>query len=170
MKIIVSNLTLILISIFILSCDSETTDQKDNNDMESPIVDTTNVSFCNCIEPTNEELSKCETLFPVPKNELDSIQRRKEIAICTGEALSMSDTLTRVVLDSLNKAYESDLSLTIKEIPEEKEDPISEECKTFLEEYAKSIKSYDSFIKKLEKNPDDINLMIARPSQEEEIV
>ncbi len=169
MKKILTGVSIVLISLFAISCESETTDQKEKKGDNAPTIDTNSVSFCNCIEPTSDYISKCETLFPTPQNELDSIQRRKEIAACTGEVLSMSDTLTRYVLDSINKAYESDLSLTIKEIPEEKEDPISEDCKAFLEEYAESIKSFSSLLKKIEKSPDDINLMIARPSQEEEL-
>ncbi len=169
MKKIVAVVSILMMGFFTLSCESENTDQKDTNGSNTTTVDSTSISFCNCITPTEELKQNCETLFPTPQNEKDSIIRRKEIATCTGETLSMADTLTRVTLDSINKAYENDLTLEIKEIPEEKEDPISEDCKAFLEEYAESIKSFSSLLKKIEASPDDINLMIARPSQEEEL-
>ena len=65
--------------------------------------------------------------------------------------------------------YEEDLSLEIKEIEEEKEDPISEECKLFLEDYANAISSYTTILEKIEANQDNINLIIARSSQEEDM-
>jgi len=56
------------------------------------------------------------------------------------------------------KAYENDLSLEIKELPEEELNPISDECKELLEEYADAIKSFSKLLNKIEKNPEDINL------------
>jgi tetratricopeptide (TPR) repeat protein len=67
------------------------------------------------------------------------------------------------------KAYENDLSLEIKELPEEELNPISDECKELLEEYADAIKSFSKLLNKIEKNPEDINLLIARGEEEENL-
>ena len=56
--------------------------------------------------------------------------------------------------------YENDLSLEIKEIEEEIENPISEDCKMFLEDYAEGIKSFASITEKVAANPEDIGLQI----------
>ena len=49
------------------------------------------------------------------------------------------DSLINFEKDSVRNAYENDLSLEIKEIEEEKIDPISEDCMLFLEDYAAAI-------------------------------
>ena len=54
-------------------------------------------------------------------------------------------------------------------IEEEKIDPISESCKLFLEDYAAIIASFDQLLNSIDDNPDNINLIIARTSQEEEL-
>lgn len=149
------------------SCGDET---KDNENADVKVEkEIPHIDFCDCIEPQPENVENCGLLYPAPITEEDSLQRNADIAICSGEEVSMLDTLTKVEIDSAMTAYENDMSLEIKEIAEEKEDPISEECKLFLEEYAESIKAFSSLADKIEKNPDDINLMIARPAQEEEL-
>jgi len=65
--------------------------------------------------------------------------------------------------------YENDLSLEIKEIEEEKENPISEDCKMFLEDYASGIKSFASITEKVAANPDDIGLQIQMSTASEDI-
>ena len=140
---------------------------KDEPVTEEPVVQLT---LCDCITPTADNQSKCDSLFPTPLTAADSAKRLADLAICNGGSLDMSDTtLTQVEIDSAVSAYENDMSLEIKALPEEKLDPISDECKTFLEEYAASIKSFSALLNKIEKNPEDINLMIARPQQEEEL-
>ena len=79
------------------------------------------------------------------------------------------DSLLKFEKDSVRKAYENDFSLEIKEIEEEKTDPISEECKFFLEDYATSISSFSSLLESIDQNPENINLIIARSSQEEQM-
>ena len=75
-----------------------------------------------------------------------------------------------VVIDSVARVdYENDLSLEIKEIEEEKENPISEDCKMFLEEYAAGIKSFARMTEKVSANPDDIGLQIQMSSASEDI-
>jgi len=171
-----------VISIFIISiillaftrCGGDTEDPsgETNNgasDTTNVIVDTIQLDLCTCLDSLPENAAKCETQFGIPQNELDSIERHVAIKLCKGEEILGVDTMTRFQLDSAKKAYEADLSLEIKEIEEEKEDPISEECKLFLEEYADAIKSFKSFADKLEKSPDDINLLMARSGKEEEL-
>jgi hypothetical protein len=164
MKNIISVLLIGFIGVASVSCTEEKQQDEVPIKKEVPHID-----FCDCIEPIAANVENCSLLYPVPTNEADSIQRSANIALCLGEEVSMLDTLTQVELDSAMTAYENDLSLEIKEIAEEKKDPISEDCKMFLEEYAESIKSFSGLLDKIEKNPEDINLMIARGSQEEEL-
>ena len=64
----------------------------------------------------------------------------EEDSILSIEDTVMIDT-SSVAVDSVARVdYENDLSLEIKEIEEEIENPISEDCKMFLEDYAKGIK------------------------------
>ena len=80
-----------------------------------------------------------------------------------------ADTLSQVEKDSVRADYENDLSLEIKEIEEEKENPISEDCKMFLEDYAASIKSYTRLTEKIAADPEDISLQIQLSSASEDI-
>ena len=148
----------------IMSCGNDESDKSSEIKKDLP-----NIDFCECIVPLPENVENCNLLYPAPVSKDDSIQWTANIAMCNGETVSMLDTLTQVEMDSAMTAYENDLTLEIKEIPEEKADPISDECKLFLEEYAASIKSFSGLLNKIEKNPEDINLMIARGSQEEEL-
>ncbi|MFT7156316.1 MAG: hypothetical protein ACI8Q1_001322 [Parvicella sp.] len=155
------------------SCVEETKDAPNPNTTPDQ-VDSTNIavdtiSFCNCTDSILENIALCDTKFPMPLTELDSIQRRVEVKMCKGLPILEIDTLTRFQLDSMQKAYEADMSLEIKEIEAEIENPISEECKIFLQEYADAIKSFSKFADKMEKNPDDMNLMIARSGKEDEL-
>jgi len=73
----------------------------------------------------------------------------EEDSILTIEDTVMIDT-SSVAADSIERVdYENDLSLEIKEIEEEKENPISEDCKMFLEDYAGGIKSFASITEKV---------------------
>ena len=112
-----------------------------------------------CSSPKDDSASIKETTTPsavVVDTELDTLN-------------TVQDTLNPVLEDSSRAAYEEDLSLEIKEIEEEKEDPISESCKLFLEDYAATIASFDQLLNSIDDNPDNINLIIARSSQEEEL-
>ena len=81
----------------------------------------------------------------------------------------MIDT-SSVAIDSVARVdYENDLSLEIKEIEEEKENPISEDCKMFLEDYAVGIKSFARITEKVAAKPDDIGLQIQMSSASEDI-
>ena len=71
-------------------------------------------------------------------------------------ALIEDSEIIQTQKDSAREAYENDLSLEIKEIEEEKEDPLSEDCLLFLEEYANSIAT---FIKLLE----NLDASLAKP-------
>lgn len=165
MKILKTLLLLTVVSAGMVSCNEETNNDNSNNKIEEvPSID-----FCLCLDSLPENMEKCSLVYPIPQNETDSINRNVKLKECLGEEVTMMDTLTQIEKDSAMKAYENDLSLEIKEIEEEKEDPISDECKAFLEEYADAIKSFSSLLDKIEKNPDDINLMIARPEQEENL-
>lgn len=155
---------------FVTSCqdESESGDDK-KSDHQKPQEVVPEIDFCACLDSLPENTEACATYYPIPTTEQDSIDLTVMIKSCLGEEITMMDTLTQVEKDSAMTAYENDLSLEIKEIEEEKEDPISEECKMFLEEYAAAIKSFSSLLDKIEDNPDDINLMIARPEQEDNL-
>jgi len=109
-----------------------------------------------------------------PTADLDSLKEKSTPSVVVVDAeldtlTTVQDTLAPVLEDSLRTAYEEDLSLEIKEIEEEKDDPISESCMLFLEDYAATIASFDQLLKSIDDNPDNINLIIARSSQEEEL-
>lgn len=160
---------LALSMIFAASCKDESKDNEENNEVQNVQNEIPEIDFCTCLDSLPENSEACATYYPDPITEEDSINRTVMIKNCTGEEITMMDTLTQIEKDSAMAAYENDLSLEIKEIEEEKEDPISDECKAFLEEYADAIKSFSSLLDKIEANPEDINLMIARPDQEENL-
>ncbi len=167
-------LSLLVLAILVVSCDSENLKQKSNEHPTTPIdtasvVDIVPLTFCDCLDSLVETAERCSLEFPIPAHELDSIARRVAIKTCKGEEILEIDTLTRTQLDSIEKAYQEDLSLEIKEIAAEIENPISDDCKLFLEDYASAIKSFSNLVSKIEKNPDDINLIIARGSQEDNL-
>lgn len=119
------------------------------------------LEICDCLEPDSVNSVECNKLFP-------SISE-KDIALCTGDSIMEIDTLSQVEKDSVRADYENDLSLEIKEIEEEKVNPISEDCKLFLEDYAAEIKDFTHIVDKMAKNPDDIGLQIQFSSSSEEI-
>lgn len=93
----------------------------------------------------------------------------EEESVLTIEDTVMIDT-SSVVIDSVARVdYENDLSLEIKEIEEEIENPISEDCKMFLEEYADGIKSFARITEKVAANPEDIGIQIQMSSASEDI-
>ena len=93
----------------------------------------------------------------------------EEDSILTIEDTLMIDT-SSVAIDSVARVdYENDLSLEIKEIEEEIENPISEDCKMFLEDYAKGIKDFKGITEKVAAKPDDINLQIQLSNASEDI-
>jgi len=79
------------------------------------------------------------------------------------------DTSTVAIDSAAREDYENDLSLEIKEIEEEKENPISEDCKMFLEDYADGIKSFARITEKVAADPDDIGLQIQMSTASEDI-
>jgi|GEM_PF-2058494 len=117
---------------------------------------------CDCIEPQDENKEWCNIHF---KNSVITAQDKFE---CTGDSVYL-DTIPQVVKDSIREEYENDLSLEIKEIEEEKTEPISEDCKLFLEDYAEAIKAFKSLSDKIEKHPEDIGLKISYRSESEEL-
>jgi tetratricopeptide (TPR) repeat protein len=158
MKNVLFTITL-LTSIFIVSCkDDEATTEE---------VVAKPLTFCDCTTPVDSLITKCSELFPLPKTTQDSLTYIADYMACTGvnpfEMQKVGDNAEAL------KAYENDLSLEIKELPEEELNPISDECKELLEEYADAIKSFSKLLNKIEKNPEDINLLIARGEEEENL-
>jgi len=102
----------------------------------------------------------------------DSLDQMEMIdtTINIDDTSSMVDKNKIEPMDSVQEeAYKNDLSLEIKPIKEEEEDPISEECGMLLEEYASAIKSYDALLSKIEEEPDNISLMVKRTPMEENL-
>ena len=77
------------------------------------------------------------------------------------EASAKSEVSDEIEIETIDEGSE--------EIEEEEKNPISDECKLLLEDYANSIASYSAVLKKIEANQDNINLIIARSAQEEEM-
>ncbi|MCB9189413.1 MAG: hypothetical protein H6598_08305 [Flavobacteriales bacterium] len=167
MKKIIAFGGIFLTLLVLAACEDEANTNEEKNHVNQEVIP--EIDFCTCLDSLPENVEACATYYPSPLTEQDSIDRNIMLKNCLGEEISMMDTLTQIEKDSAMTAYENDLSLEIKEIAEEKEDPISEDCKAFLEEYADAIKSFSSLLDKIEANPDDINLMIARPDQEENL-
>lgn len=119
------------------------------------------LEVCDCITPAEENAIKCAELYAAISEE--------EINGCLGETVLPLDSLSQDEKDSVRTDYENDLSLEIKEIEEEKEDPISDDCKQFLEDYADEIKGFTKITEKISANPDDIGLQIQFSSASEEI-
>ena len=105
----------------------------------------------------------------IVEDKLVAVKVAEEDSILTIEDTVMIDT-SSVAADSIERVdYENDLSLEIKEIEEEKENPISEDCKMFLEDYAGGIKSFANITEKVAANPEDIGLQIQLSSASEDI-
>lgn len=155
---------LVIVALGLFSCKNEVADNAEiNKEIKEVKLDSTisSLTFCDCLEPLTENIEWCNANFSEPL----TVSQQFE---CTGDS-SLLDTVPTVVKDSIRADYENDLSLEIKEIEEEKVDPISEECKQFLEEYAEAIKDFKHLTDKIDKNPDDIGLKISYSSESEEM-
>jgi len=158
--------TLILITLLLASCKNEDNKSKttiDDNVSKIEHIDSVIVSLtkCDCINPIEINKEWCESNY---KKDF-TIEEKFE---CTGDS-SLLDTIPVAVKDSIRTDYENDLTLEIKEIEEEIEDPISEDCKLFLEDYADAIKDFKHLVDKIEKNPTDIGLKISYSSQSDDM-
>ncbi len=164
-KITFISLLTVLLGMLFVSCSSE--DNDTNVDVTTGAnvekIDSIDINLtkCDCLEPKEEYIHLCETRF---KQEF-SAQEKFE---CTGDS-SYIDTAQNAVGEEERQAYEEDLSLEIKEIEEEKVEPISEECKLFLEEYAEAIKDFKALSDRMDANPEDIGLKISYKNQSEEM-
>lgn len=118
------------------------------------------VGICDCLDSLDKHKLICDSIYGE-----QNISYRQKFE-CTGDSIYL-DTVSKEVKDSIRAVYEEDLSLEIKEIEEEKKDPISEECKKLLEEYAEAIKQFKQLLNKIDKNPDDIALKISYKKESE---
>ncbi len=144
--------------VLMASCGTE---EEQNNQSGNDTPQQVSLELCDCVTPSEENKAACAEQFPAITE--------TERALCNGDSLVLSDTVSQEVKDSIREDYENDLSLEIKVIEEEKEDPISDECKLFLEEYAEAIKDFTDLVDRVNANPDDIPLQIQLSSQSEEI-
>lgn len=155
---------LAIMALGLFSCKNTGTDDVNlENEINTVASDSTivNLTFCDCLDSLPENNEWCSLNF---QEELTLEQQFQ----CSGDS-SLFDTVSVAVKDSIRTDYENDLSLEIKEIEEEKVDPISEECKQFLEEYAEAIKDFKHLTDKVDKHPDDIGLKISYSSQSQEM-
>jgi len=119
------------------------------------------IIFAACSESSESAVTPDDKTVENKLIEKDSVVTIKDSVII--------DT-SSVAIDSVAREdYENDLSLEIKEIEEEIENPISEDCKMFLEDYAEGIKSFASITEKVAANPEDIGLQIQLSSASEDI-
>ena len=147
----------VLMMVGLFSCNAETDAEII---LEDGVDANSSLTICDCIEPVTDNAVWCAKNYPAP---LTAEQK----AECEGDTSSIEPTTEEK--EEIRTNYENDLSLEIKEIEEEKEDPISKECKQFLEEYAAAIKDFKRLTDKIDKNPDDIGLKISYASQSEEM-
>jgi hypothetical protein len=119
------------------------------------------IIFAACSESTEDAVTPDDKLIENKVSEKDSVLAIKDSVIIDTSSIAV-DSVARV-------DYENDLSLEIKEIEEEIENPISEDCKMFLEDYAEGIKSFASITEKVAANPEDIGLQIQLSSASEDI-
>jgi hypothetical protein len=152
-------LTITIIALILFSCKEEETSANQQV--------TASITFCDCINPVDSIQSKCVATFPLPATTQDSLTYIADYMACTGK--NPFELNKVAATEEALKAYENDLSLEIKALPEEETDPISEECGALLEEYADAIKSFIKLLNKIEKNPEDINLLISRGDEEENL-
>jgi len=154
-----------LLTLFLGSC---------NNSEKETIITDSEVAKIEHIDSIEVNLTKCDCITPLEinknwcKSNYKTVFTLEEKFECTGDS-SLLDTIPEIVKDSIRNDYEKDLTLEIKEIEEEKEDPISEDCKLFLEDYATAIKDFKHLVDKIEKKPTDISLKIAYSSQSDEM-
>lgn len=150
-------------TIALFACKNEENNNQIENHNNQATADSTVVelTLCDCLDSLPENLEWCSTNF------IDTIYAKQKFD-CTGDSIYL-DSVPQVIKDSIRTDYENDLSLEIKEIEEEKVDPISDECKQFLEDYAEAIKDFKSLTDQMEKNPDDIGLKISYASESDEM-
>ncbi len=117
--------------------------------------------FVACSESSEDLVAPEDNSVENKLVEEDSVLTIKDSVIIDTSSVA-ADSAARV-------DYENDLSLEIKEIEEEIENPISEDCKMFLEDYAEGIKSFASITEKVAANPEDIGLQIQLSSASEDI-
>lgn len=157
-------ISIVLFSVIALfACKNEEDNGHVGENSHEITVDSTKVelTLCDCLDSLPENLEWCSLNF------IDTVYAQQKFE-CTGDSIFL-DTVPQEIKDSIRTDYENDLSLEIKEIEEEKEDPISEDCKQFLEDYAEAIKDFKSLTNQVEKNPDDIGLKISYASESDEM-
>ncbi len=125
------------------------------------VIFSLSVIFVACSESSEDLVAPEDKSVENKWVEEDSVLIIKDSVIIDTSSLAV-DSVARV-------DYENDLSLEIKEIEEEIENPISEDCKMFLEDYAEGIKSFASITEKVAANPEDIGLQIQLSSASEDI-
>lgn len=125
------------------------------------IIYSLSMIFVACGESSEDVVAPADKLVENEVAEKDSVLTLKDSVIMDTSSVAV-DSVARV-------DYENDLSLEIKEIEEEIESPISEDCKMFLEDYAEGIKSFASITEKVAENPEDIGLQIQLSSASEDI-
>ena len=125
------------------------------------IIFSLSIIFAACSESAEDSGTPVDKSIENKVLEKDSVLAIKDSVIIDTSSIAV-DSVARV-------DYENDLSLEIKEIEEEIENPISENCKMFLEDYAEGIKSFASITEKVAANPEDIGLQIQLSSASEDI-
>lgn len=125
------------------------------------VIFSLSVIFVACSESSEDLVAPEDKSVENKLVEDDSLLTIKDSVIIDTSSVA-ADSAARV-------DYENDLSLEIKEIEEEIENPISEDCKMFLEDYAEGIKSFASITEKVAANPEDIGLQIQLSSASEDI-
>lgn len=102
-------------------------------------------------------------------DKLDAVKVAEQDSSLIMNDTVMIDTSSFAIDSVAREDYENDLSLEIKEIKEEKENPISEDCKIFLKDYAEGIMAFTAITEKVAANPEDIGLQIQMSSASEDI-
>jgi hypothetical protein len=102
-------------------------------------------------------------------DKLDAVKVVEQDSLLIMHDTVMIDTSSFAIDSVAREDYENDLSLEIKEIKEEKENPISEDCKIFLKDYAEGIMAFTAITEKVAANPEDIGLQIQMSSASEDI-
>ena len=144
----------------VVSCQSE---EKKDVEKEGDLT-AIEMDVCDCIEPSEADKENCAKAFPhgLPEDEMNMCN---ELDV---EPVPI-DSMSREEIDSARTEYENSTSLEIQQIEEEIENPISEDCMMFLEEYADEVKSFTDLVDRMAANPDDINLKVTYMSQSENL-
>lgn len=88
-------------------------------------------------------------------NKLDSIT---EIVKKDSASILSKDTITKKHDNTLELKKETEIEIVL-----------SEECQEFIDDYSQLLDEYESLLKQLNEDNEDINLIIARNSLEEEL-